>query len=543
MFILSAEILSNKVRQDFDVKGIKVFENEIKLSQFADDTTLFNADLVSLERALEIVNEFGKLAGLSLNVKKTKAIWLGKWANNRNRALCIKWFHTPVKILGVHFSYDKKGNDELNFNQKILKLQTKLDMWSTIDLTIFGRATILKTLGLSQLVYSASNLVVPQGIADMVKTKSFRFIWRNKKDKMKRSGLYQDLDTGGIRMTDVNIMFKALKFAWIPRLMKSDKKNWGTIPNHFFKKMGGLNFLLRCNYDMKYFNDLPVFYKKILQFFNDLRILHVYDQQQDIILFNNKEILVDGKPIFFSEWFKKGIISIKDLRNENGKFLTFDEFSLKYSCKTNFLQYYQVISAIPKRLSIIAKQSDSFDKSFFTSSHNIFPLNETVQIDLGKARARDFYKLLNSKTHTEDQTGLKRWSEILSVNKESWSKIFKLLKTTCKETKLKEFQFKLIHRIVVTRKELFRFGIKPDDESLYCGDKDSIEHTFIECPFTKIFVQKVVQWFNETNSCQISPTVEEVLFGVISNSHETKIKGKFNYTTLSMRKYIFKQDK
>ena len=74
-----------------------------------------------------------------------------------------------MKVLGVHSSYDKKGNDELNFNQKILKLQTKLDMWSTRDLTIFGRATILKTLGLSQLVYSASNLVVPQGIADMVK--------------------------------------------------------------------------------------------------------------------------------------------------------------------------------------------------------------------------------------------------------------------------------------------------------------------------------------------------------------------------------------
>ena len=86
-------------------------------------------------------------------------------------------------------------------------------------------------------------------------------------------------------MTDVNIMFKALKLAWIPKLMTSHKKNWGTIPNHFFKKMGRLNFLLRCNYGTKYFNDLPVFYKKILQFFNDLRILHVYDQQQDIILF------------------------------------------------------------------------------------------------------------------------------------------------------------------------------------------------------------------------------------------------------------------
>ena len=60
------------------MKGIKVFGNEIKLSQFADDTTFFNADLVSLEKALKIVDDFGKLAGQSLNVKKTKAIWLGR---------------------------------------------------------------------------------------------------------------------------------------------------------------------------------------------------------------------------------------------------------------------------------------------------------------------------------------------------------------------------------------------------------------------------------------------------------------------------------
>ena len=43
-----------------------------------------------------------------------------------------------------------------------------------------------------------------------------------------------------------------------------------------------------------------------------------YDQEQDIILFNNKEILIGGKPIFLNEWFKKGIISIKDLLNDHG---------------------------------------------------------------------------------------------------------------------------------------------------------------------------------------------------------------------------------
>ena len=127
----------------------------------------------------------------------------------------------------------------------------------------------------------------------------------------------------------------------------------------------------------------------------------------------------------------------------------------------------------------------------------------------------------------------------LSVNKESWTSIFKSLKKVCKETRLREFQFKLIHRIVITRKELFIFGIKTNDECLYCGDKDSIEHTFIECTLTRSFAKKVIQLFNETNCCQISPTTEKLLFGIIPSCKETKLINKFNYTTLSMRHCIY----
>ena len=63
-----------------------------------------------------------------------------------------------------------------------------------------------KLRSISQLVYLAPNLVVPPGTVDLVKTKAFKFLWRNKKDKVKRSGLYQDPDTGEIRMPDINIM-------------------------------------------------------------------------------------------------------------------------------------------------------------------------------------------------------------------------------------------------------------------------------------------------------------------------------------------------
>ena len=39
LFILVAEILASKIRYDRSVQGIKLFKKEIKLSQFADDTS------------------------------------------------------------------------------------------------------------------------------------------------------------------------------------------------------------------------------------------------------------------------------------------------------------------------------------------------------------------------------------------------------------------------------------------------------------------------------------------------------------------------
>ena len=153
LFILSAEILSNKLRQTTEINGINLFGNEVKISQFADDTNLFCTDIISVENSLNIVNNFGVISGLKLNVKKTKAIWLGKWSKNKTTPLQLQWVNKPVKILGLYFSYDDNKNKHFNFDLKVKKLQTKLDLWKARNLTLFGKALIIKSLGLSQIVY------------------------------------------------------------------------------------------------------------------------------------------------------------------------------------------------------------------------------------------------------------------------------------------------------------------------------------------------------------------------------------------------------
>ena len=55
------------------------------------------------------------VAGLSLNVKKRRLFGWDDVQVIKIDPFSIKWFHGPVKILGIHFSYDDKENNELNF--------------------------------------------------------------------------------------------------------------------------------------------------------------------------------------------------------------------------------------------------------------------------------------------------------------------------------------------------------------------------------------------------------------------------------------------
>ena len=156
----------------------------------------------------------------------------------------------PTKILGIYVSYNEKGNDQLNFKLKIQKMQSKLDIWNCRALTLYGKVLIAKSLGLSPLIYSASIVNVPTDIPANVTSRLLKCLWKNKRDKIKRDAMYQEYDKGGLRMIDVDVMFKSLRLAWIPRLLQNTKSNWKT--EHFFRKCGSLRFLLRFNYHTKY---------------------------------------------------------------------------------------------------------------------------------------------------------------------------------------------------------------------------------------------------------------------------------------------------
>ena len=64
LFVLTAKLMSNIIRQSDTVKGVSLCDNGVKISQFADDTNLICADIPSVENALQILVDFGKICNL-----------------------------------------------------------------------------------------------------------------------------------------------------------------------------------------------------------------------------------------------------------------------------------------------------------------------------------------------------------------------------------------------------------------------------------------------------------------------------------------------
>ena len=129
-----------------------------------------------------------------------------------------------------------------NWDSKIEKIELCLQKWSKRDLTLFGKANIIKTLALSQIILPTTLLSVPPEIISILNNLFFKFIW-GKVDKLKRTNMIKDKCNGGIGMVDIKCMFDSLKASWLIRIMKGnpDIDNWVQIPYNILSKLGGID--------------------------------------------------------------------------------------------------------------------------------------------------------------------------------------------------------------------------------------------------------------------------------------------------------------
>jgi hypothetical protein len=133
-----------------------------------------------------------------------------------------------LTICGRTFSCNPSIEYESNVTNKIKNCENALKSWSKRALSIFGRNIILKTFGLSQLIYSMQNFSFDNSALNSIESICYSFLWNKKSNKSRaferisRVKLKQDLASGGINAPDLHTFNEALK---VKKLIRSTSKD------------------------------------------------------------------------------------------------------------------------------------------------------------------------------------------------------------------------------------------------------------------------------------------------------------------------------
>ena len=187
LFILALEILFAFIKFNENIDGINIFNHEYLYTAYADDTTFFLNNQTSVKNVLNDIETFSNFSGLRPNLDKCEIAGIGVLKNVN--VVCgmknISLNKESVKILGLHISYDKKIQDDLNFTRTIKNLCIVIKLWGMRKVTLDGKITIFKSLAISKIVHLAIITKVPNTVIEELKQIQKNFLWDNKKVQTK----------------------------------------------------------------------------------------------------------------------------------------------------------------------------------------------------------------------------------------------------------------------------------------------------------------------------------------------------------------------
>lgn len=112
LYIILAEITIQNIQENKKIKGIQVLEKEIKISVFADDTTLYIGDNRSFPYLQNQLQDFGQFLGVKYNRNKCFGMWLGVNIDNTEKPMGFKWNSDQIKIL-VYSEFPRQYDNKL----------------------------------------------------------------------------------------------------------------------------------------------------------------------------------------------------------------------------------------------------------------------------------------------------------------------------------------------------------------------------------------------------------------------------------------------
>ncbi len=230
IFIICIDPLIRNINYNENIKPIIIRKKNsrektdivFKAAAYADDISIVCTN--SQESIQHVFNEYSRLtkrSGLELNADKTEILRLDA---DDPASIDIRYegvTHTikpvnKIKICGLFYCSNIEEEYQLSVLDKIDKLEVQVKKWSHNNLTMEGKNLIIKTFGLSQMIYNMQAYRVDDKELIQVERIIFGFLWSTSKnnkgiDRISRKVMKNDYSKGGLMITDMECLDRALK--------------------------------------------------------------------------------------------------------------------------------------------------------------------------------------------------------------------------------------------------------------------------------------------------------------------------------------------
>ena len=524
LFILAIELLAINIRSDKSINGIILDKHEIKLTTYADDMTVFVTHKDDAKRLIKVLQSFEIVSGLKVNRSKSEGLWLGSNRRNIETPLGIKWPEF-IKLLGVTIGYNKVIVEQQNFSGRLKTLRNKLNMWKQRNLTLTGKVLIIKTFGISQLLYLASVIHIPEWVIKQAEDIVYEFLWNGKGHKVKKKVVVQTYEQGGIRMGDLPTMLKIQKIKWVKKILTETKATWihtmrsifhPVHPSIFLRSIPELNNILLT---------IPQFYADIIRYWSEIKVTDVnsYHQVMDQYIWYNKYLKIDGKVLHNSDLIKKSILQIKDIVDTNRNLITYENLSVELRNCVNHLYWKSILNSIPQKWKQTLKEQNC--------EHGlIFPdcaiLRDGTPFSLLQLDSKQIYSVMIKSKYDISQANV-YYSEKYEITHDEWKAIYSYPYQIGIENNVKETQYKILHRYLATNKLLYRMGKVETPRCNFCLlYVQTVEHVIYSCLMVKNFWFQVTEKLNLVLPLDITLTEKHILFGYLCDDNISEFVNK-----------------
>ena len=344
---------------------------------------------------------------------------------------------------------------------------------------------------------------IPKECQKQINSLIFNFIWSNKSEKIKRNTLIGEKLDGGLEIPDIEIYSKTLKLKWLKFLVSNEDANWKVIPKFFLNQYGQDLFILKMNLDsLKSLppvkHEIPIFYKDLINHFievnNPCKNPKSFYEIRKQVIWGNCFIKFKGKCLVYHSWLKSGIIFINDIIDANGEIKA--TIIDRIQNRTNWIsEFSKLQKAIPNSWKITLR-SEASVKTIVRTNTSVFGNNISIINSNNREIKKHFvvkkFELPLMHSFWETKFNLK-------IN---WASVYFIINKVYVDNRIKELKLKIIHRIVPTNENLFKWKLIETPYCKHCEKIETLEHFFIKCNYLHEFMEKVYVLFKQIGICK-----------------------------------------